>query len=383
MALVFFSFFFVCVILFPQMETNSTNLFQTETISQSFNLKSNLINLILSATGILTNSLLLIVLLRFRRHQCTTYFLLTLMTIFDLVYCLVYISILLTNHSYLNLINHQILCPLSFFLSPFTFTGSTLLLFICLLHLTTNFTRHYDTFLGQISGRLSIVFVLAFILIRSVLCSTSIELISDPSTPHIQYCTIDMNTPDIVTKVQNINQIFAEVTDILVYIGWLVLLLIYFCSLIDCQKSNVFYSIFLLKSSSKYKPNEHETNEHRHRHVSLIIISITLLSLICYLPVMINKLLAMISPHFDYDILSPAKLFYLQIVQQTMHLFCLTVRFLPYFLFDKQMKCTRMKFQSNELAKQSYQKYICYCQFLRSRQFIDETTTNSIPVVDV
>lgn len=363
-----------------ESENNTTISVKTETPNQSFNLEANLINLVLSSIGILTNSILLIILLRFRRHQCTTYFLLTLMTIFDLVYCLVYISILLTNHSYLNLINHQILCPLSFFLSPFTFTGSTLLLFICLVHLITNFTRHYDTFLGQIGGRLSIVFVLAFILIRSVLGSTSIELISDPSSPHTQYCTIDMNTPDIVVKVQNLNQMFAEVTDILVYIGWMSLLLIYFNSLISCKKSNIFYSIFLLKSSSQQK-----RNQNRHRHVSLIIIFISLLSLICYLPVMINKLIAIIYLYFSYEVLSSSNIFYLQIVQQTTHLFCLAIRFLPYFLFDKQMKsifkkCIRMKLQSNDIPKKSYQKYICYCQFLHSRKVIKTNTTTQMPI---
>ncbi|CAF3416372.1 unnamed protein product, partial [Rotaria sp. Silwood2] len=286
------------------MEINLTTLSIPLTNGESFSKYMRLINLTLSSSGILCNSILLIILFLLNRQQCTTYFLLILMTMCDFLYCTVYTSIILTIDNYLNIINHQILCPLSFFLTPFTFTGSTLLLFICLLHFITDYIRKYNTILGQIGGRLSVVFVFAFAIIRSVLGSTSIELVSDPRMPQIQHCTIDMNTPDLVTKVQNINYIFAEVTDILVYIGWIIIIIIYFISLIRHKlllkkenetnsKRSPFVS-FLLVSKSRQENiisinQERLTNKKRHHYVSLIILSISIMSILFYLPVMINK----------------------------------------------------------------------------------------------
>lgn len=368
------------------MDFNITVLTESETSIPSVNYNTHLINLILSSSGVVTNLILLTFLLYLARHRCTTYFLLTLMTVFDFIYCLVYLSILLTNQSYLNLINHQILCPLSFFLSLFTFTGSILILFICLIHLITHYVRRYNTFLGQITGRLSIVFVFAFILIRSVLGSTSIELVSDPSISDIKYCTVDMNTPEIVSKVQNFNQIFAEVTDILVYIGWIVMLIHYFFSLINCQKSNAFYSIFFLKISSK-TAEQHLMNSHRHRHVSLIIITITIFSIICFLPVMINKLVSMIYIYLNPTIFYTEHIIFLQMIHQTTHLFCLAIRCIPYFLFDQQMrscltKCIPFRFPSKSKTKQTLDKYLCYCQCSRPEQVID-LNLNKQTLIDV
>jgi hypothetical protein len=351
------------------MEMNGTILTNMNLLNKNI----RLINLAFSCTGILNNFILLIILFRLNRHQCTTYFILILMTICDFLYCTVYTSILLTIDYYLNIINHQILCPLSFFLTPFTFTGSTLLLFICLLHLITNYIRRYDTILGQIGGRLSVVFVFAFVIIRSVLGSTSIELITDSSMPHIQHCTIDMNTPDIVTKIQNINHIFAELTDILVYIGWIILLIIYLISLISCKKSNETNSFvsFLIER----KNHERLTNKQRHKNISFIILSITFISIIFYLPVMTNKFTTMNLTYLGRTFLNDQQIIFLQIIQQTTHLFCLTIRFLPYFIFDKQIRLVfhrmiGMKIQRKQSSKR-LQKYIFHCQCSRRQQSLE------------
>ncbi len=343
-----------------------------------FNKNMRLINLIICCTGVLSNLILLILLFIVNRHQCTTYFVLILMTICDLLYCTVYTSILLTIDSYLNIINHQILCPLSFFLTPFAFTGSTLLLFICLLHLITNYIRRYETILGQIGGRLSVIFVFAFIIIRSVLGSTSIELISDSSMPEIEHCTIDMNTPEIVTKVQNINHIFAEVTDILVYIGWIILLFIYLISLISLKKpietnrkGNISVSFLIVRQDTE----ERLTNEQRHHDVSLIIFSISLISIIFYFPVMINKFVTMNLIFRGKTFLTDRQIFFLQVIQQTTHLFCLTIRFILYFIFDKRIKLIfhqmiGMKIQKKKLTnkRKSLEKLMCHCQCYRRQR---------------
>lgn len=348
-----------------------------------------LINLTFSCTGVVSNFILLIILLKLKRHQCTTYFLLTLMTLCDFLYCTVYTSIILTIEQYLNLINYQIICPLSFFLTPFTFTGSTLLLFISLLHFTTNYKRRYDTVLGQIGGRLSVVFVFAFVIIRSVLSSTSIELISDPTTPHIQHCTVDMNTPEIVSKVQNINHIFAEVTDILVYLGWIVLLFIYLISLIRRKKSpetnsksSSFVSFLIVKKDRNENlisaSQERLTSKQRHNDISLIILLISLISIICYLPVMTNKFLTMNFIYHERSFLSAKQIVFIQVIQQTTHLFCLTIRFIPYFIFDKRIRLffhqmIGMKIERTTTSKKQkhLQKYICHCRCSRRQQSIE------------
>jgi hypothetical protein len=366
---------------------NATTLAMSLMNINLFNKHMRLTNLTFSCTGVLTNFILLIVLLRFKRQQCTTYFLLILMTICDFLYCTVYTSILLTIDYYLNIINHQIICPLSFFLSPFTFTGSTLLLFICLLHFNTNYIRRYDTTLGQIGGRLSVVFVFAFTIIRSVLGSTSIELVSDSTMSHIQHCTIDMNTPDIVTTVQDIIHIFAEVTDILVYIGWIILLLIYFISLIHCKKStknpNLFVRVLIIRKSRQTNfltttNQERLTNKQRHNDVSLIILSISILSILFYLPVMINKFTTMNLIYRERTFLTEQQVFFLQVIQQTTHLFCLTIRFIPYFIFDKRIKhffhrMIGMKIQRKKSSNKGIrlQKYICNCQCSRRQQSLE------------
>ncbi|CAF1546374.1 unnamed protein product [Rotaria sp. Silwood1] len=375
------------------METNVTTLSIPLTNAESFSKYMRLINLTISSSGILCNSILLIVLLLLNRHQCTTYFLLILMTMCDFLYCAVYTSIILTIDNYLNIINHQILCPLSFFLTPFTFTGSTLLLFICLLHFITNYKRKYNTILGQIGGRLSVVFVFAFTIIRSVLGSTSIELVSDSTMPHIQHCTIDMNTPELVTKVQNINHIFAEVTDILVYIGWIIILIIYFISLIrnkllkkeneTNRKQSPFVS-FLIVSKTRQENiistnQQRLTNKKRHYNVSLIILSISIISILFYLPVMINKFTTMNLIYRSKTFLNEQQVFFLQIIQQTTLLFCLTIRFIPYFLFDKRIlsiihhmigiKIQKRKNLSKKTKHQ--QKFIFRCQCSRRQQSLE------------
>jgi len=369
------------------MEMNATTLSMPLININLFNKYMRLTNLTFSCTGVLSNFILLIVLLRLKRQQCTTYFLLILMTICDFLYCTVYTSIVLTIDYYLNIINHQIICPLSFFLTPFTFTGSTLLLFICLLHFVTNYIRRYDTILGQIGGRLSIVFVFAFIIIRSVLGSTSIELISDSTMSNIQHCTIDMNTPDIVTTVQNINHIFAEVTDILVYIGWIILLFIYFISLIHCKNStknpNSFVGVLIVRKSRQTNfitttNQERLTNKQRHNDVSLIILSISILSIVFYLPVMINKFTTMNLIYRERSFLNEQQVFFLQVIQQTTHLFCLTIRFIPYFIFDKRIRIffhrmIGMKIQRKKSSNKGkrIQKYICNCQCSRRQDSLE------------
>ena len=348
-----------------------------------------LINLTFSFTGVLTNFILLIIVTSLGRHQCTTYFLLILMTLCDFLYCTVYGSILLTIESYLNIINHQILCPLSFFLTPFTFTGSTLLLFICLLHFITKYIRKYDTILGQIGGRLSGVFVFAFTIIRSVLGSTSIELMSDPNMPNIQHCSIDMNTTEIVAKVQNINHIFAEVTDILVYIGWIIVLLIYLISSVRYKnvspnrKTSSFLTI-KKKREDNVVTNNHTrlTSKQRHNDLSLIILSISLISILLYLPVMINKFTTMNLIYRDRSFFTDRQIYFLQVIQQPAHLFCLTIRFIPYFIFDKSInsfihRMIGMKIERKKSSKRGkrLQKYICRCRCSRQQESTESNHT--------
>lgn len=383
------------------------------------------INFILSCTGIGFNLLLIILLCLIGRRQCATYFLLLLMAICDFLYCIDYVSISLTIDQYINIINHQILCPLSFFLTPFSFTGSTLLLLICLLHFITNYVRRYDTILGQISGRLSVVFVLAFIIIRSVLSSTSIELVAlDTKTPEIKYCTIDMNTPPLVASIQKFNHIFAEVTDILVYIGWIIIVFIYFLSLTPCikhcsyfqsktdlaaiDKPVSFTSLVVLNNniinhgqhimtttteSSDMLNITHEstitTNKDKHNDASLIILSISFLSIIFYLPIMITKYYTMYSTYRQEKVLNGQSMYFLQLIQSTAHFFCLSIRFLPYFLFDKRihsllnqmfgMKCMKIERRKTLSRKGKYKlkhKYTFHCQCHRRQQILEFDNNN-------
>ena len=329
-----------------QMNMNASNLSSTLDNDDAFNMYMRSINLVLSCTGVLSNMILFIFLYFLGRRHCATYFLLTCMTMCDLLYCLVYMSIGLTIDRYLNIINHQILCPLSFFLSPFAFTGSTLLLLICQLHLVTQFERRYDTILGQISGRLSVVFIFAFVIIRSVLGSTSIELISDSRTPDVQHCLIDMNTPVIVSRIQTINHIFAEVTDLLVYLGWIVLLFISFISVTPCRKYLRCFPSAVVKSvdfsASRTPPssslNERTKTRQRHRDISFIIICLSFLSIVLYLPIMSNKLSTMDLLRRGQTLLNNEFLLVLQDIQQALHLFCLSIRVVPYLIFEQRFR---------------------------------------------
>ncbi|CAF4632338.1 unnamed protein product, partial [Rotaria magnacalcarata] len=45
-----------------------------------------------------------------------------------------------------------------------------------------------------------------------------------------------MNTPSIVATIQKLNHIFAEVTDILIYISWILILLLYCINVIRRKK---------------------------------------------------------------------------------------------------------------------------------------------------
>jgi hypothetical protein len=401
-----------------EINTNASTISITK--MDLFNGYMRYVNFILSCTGLGFNFLLIILLFLIGRRQCTTYFLLLLMAICDFLYCTVYVSIMLTVDQYINIINHQIICPLSFFLTPFTFTGSSLLLFICLLHFITNYVRRYDTILGQIGGRLSIVFVLAFIIIRSVLSSTSIELITPDSTmPHLQYCIIDMNIPTIVATVQKVNHIFAEVTDILVYIGWIIILFIYFITLIHCKRicSNdqpepnlsaidkplSFASILVANNNNINRrqnvvtttvespdmlslTNEATivTNKDRHNDVSLIILSISFISIIFYFPIMICKYSTMYLVYRNQSLFNDEQTYFLQIIQHTAHLFCLSIRFLPYFLFDKRihsvlnqmigMKCMKIERKKTLSRREKYKlkhKYIFHCQCHRRQKILE------------
>ncbi|CAF1426421.1 unnamed protein product [Adineta ricciae] len=361
------------------MDLNFTTVEPPVENANSLNHYIRLINLCVSCIGVLTNSILLIVLLLLRRHQCTTYFLLIIMTLCDCLYCVVYASILLTIESYVNIINHQILCPLSFFLTPFTFTGSTLLLFVCLLHLITNYARHYDSVLGQIGGRLSVVFIFAFIIIRSVLGSTSINLVADAQSPNVHNCIIDINTNELVTRIQNINHIFAEVTDILVYLGWIVLLVIYlFSSKSSSQRKTIQSVKFLITKSTRQETllvntDERLTSKERHRDISVIILVIGFMSITLYLPIIISKFVTLELTYRYKTILSDRQIFVLQIVQQVAHLFCLTIRFVPYVFFDKRIysyihQSIGMKIQRKRSSKKRLQKYICHCQCSRRQE---------------
>lgn len=393
------------------------------------------INFVLSSTGLVFNLLLVIIFFSIGRRQCTTYFLLILMAVCDCLYCIIYVSIILTVEQYMNIINHQILCPLSFFLTPFTFTGSTLLLFICLLHLITSYVRKYDTTLGQLGGRLSVVFVLAFLIIRSVLGSTSIELVvPDPSAPHIQYCTIDTNTPSIVATVQKFTHIFAEVTDILIYIGWIIIILIYFINLMRCKRNQTndqidpssfldkprSYSFVVLGNNSTTNnisnnitngqnvvtmnresidmlnltnpsvlPTTAINNKQRHSDVSLIILSISLISIVLYLPIMVTKYVTMFRMYYPESSFSEQNLFYLQLLQHTAHLICLTIRFLPYFIFDKRinlfmgqmigMKCMKVESGRSLSRRRRHKlkyKYMWHCQCYRRQQILELVNSN-------
>lgn len=370
--------------ILDRIEMNMTsNLSSITNIDDSFDTILRFINLILSCTGVLSNMILFIFLYAVGRRHCATYFLLICMTSCDFIYCIVYMSIGLTIDRYLNIINHQILCPLSFFLSPFAFTGSTLLLLICQIHFVRKFERKYDTIIGQISGRLSVVFIFAFVIIRSVLGSTSIELISDSRTPPIQHCTIDMNTPVIVSQIQNINHIFAEVTDILVYFGWIILQSLILFSLFSCRKYVRCLSLTKVKNIDHLSPrrancssNERIKNRQRHRDVSFIIISISILSIILYFPIMTNKLSTMEFLPRDQRLFNNDFILFLQNIQQALHLFCLSIRFIPYFLFDQRIrlfiyrrigwKIQRKRFSTssinnNQIRRQQKYTFHCHC----------------------
>jgi hypothetical protein len=204
-----------------------------------------------------------------------------------------------------------------------------------------------------------------------------------------------MNVPEIVIKVQNVNHIFSEVTDILVYIGWIIIILIYFISSIQWQtsskksrmrtnrKSNPFVSLFIVKKTREENfvgiNHERLTNKQRHNDVSLIILSIGLLSIILYFPVMTNKFTTMNLTYLGKTFLTDRQIIVLQILQQTTHLFCLTIRFIPYFIFDKRI-CSFLhemigmkilKKQSPMRKEKRLQKYICHCQCSRRQESIE------------
>lgn len=395
--------------------TNKTNItFDTSSVQQTL----RILNFILSCTGLGFNLLLLIILFSIGRRHCTTYFLLILMTICDFLYCAVYVSIILTVDQYLNIINHQVICPLSFFLTPFAFTGSTLLLFICLLHLATNYVRKYDTILGQISGRLSVVFVLSFIIIRSVLSTTSVELVAlNPKMPHIEYCIIDMNPPALVAMFQKLNHIFSEVTDILIYVGWIIILLIYLIQYLPCgkfvsckrpetnllpiDKPHSFTSLVIVDNTNIKVPNETTTIElsttaspvqeeptitskQKHHDVSAIIISISFLSVVLYLPIIISKYSLMYIAYTDQAFLNHSQTEILQIIQQTALLLCLSIRLFPYLIFDRHirllfsqmfgMKCMKIDKRKARLRQGRYKlraKYRFHCQCHRRPQILE------------
>ena len=355
-----------------------------------------LANFSLLCSAFVSNFLLSFVLLSVGRRQCSTYFLLFLMSICDCLYCAVHLSIFLTIDHYINIINHQILCPLSFFLTPFTFTGSTLFLLICLIHFITNYVRKYDTVLGQIGGRLSVVFVLAFVIIRSVLGSTSVELIIlDPHKPDSHYCTIDMNTTELVEAVQNITHIFSELTDILVYLAWMAVLLVYVINLMRCKQSYFYDDMESTTQLAMAKPLSYASllilynnnnvdlaippntvtiasdgtttdalntavegtgitvsNKRRHRDLSVIILCIACVSIVLYLPIMVGKYSTLYMAYCKRSLFDHAQMDLLQSIQHTAHSLCLSVRFIPYVLFDRRvhsflhelvgMKCVRV-----------------------------------------
>lgn len=394
--------------------------FDTNSVQQTI----RILNFILSCTGLGFNLLLLIILVSIGRRHCTTYFLLILMTICDFLYCALYVSISLTVDQYLNIINHEVICPLSFFLTPFGFTGSALLLFICLLHLATNYVRKYDTMLGQISGRLSVIFVLSFIIIRSVLSTTSVELVAlNPKMPHIKDCIIDMNPPELVKIFQKLNHVFSEVTDILIYIGWIIILLIYLIQYLPCgkfascerhatnllpvDKPHSFTSLVTLDTMNNKVPNETTTIElfttgspvqeepticskQKHNDVSSIIISIGFLSVVLYLPIIISKYSVMYIAYTEQTFLNDSQTQILQIIQQTTLLFCLSIRFLPYFIFDRRirllfsqmfgMKCMKMDKRKARLRQGRYKlraKYRFHCQCYRRQEILGFHPSNN------
>ena len=403
---------------------NFTNVTHSTFDANSVQQTIRILNFILSCTGLGFNLLLLIILVSIGRRQCTTYFLLILMTICDFLYCAVYVSISLTVDQYLNIINHQVICPLSFFLTPFTFTGSTLLLFICLLHLATNYVRKYDTILGQISGRLSVVFILSFIIIRSVLSTTSVELVAlNPKMPQIEYCIIDMNPPELVATFQKLNHVFSEVTDIVIYVGWIIILLIYLIKHLPCgkfapcerhetnllpvDKPHSFTSLIAVDNMNNKIPNETTTIElsttaspvqeepticgkQKHNDVSSIIISISFLSVVLYLPIIISKYSLMYVAYTEQAFLNNSQTQILQIIQQTTLLFCLSIRFLPYFIFDRRirlllsqmfgMKCTKMDKRKARLRQGRYKlraKYRFHCQCYRREEILGLHSENN------
>lgn len=344
------------------MEMNSTMLEK----DSFFHPSMHLLNFVLSSAGVLINVVLLLVMFLIGRRRCASYFLLILMSICDLLYSLVYTSIWLTSHSFLNLVNHQILCPLSFFLTPFSFTGSTLLLLVCLIHWLKDFHRQYETVLGQISGRLSVVFIFAFLIVRSVLGSTSIELMSDSVRPNVRHCTIDMNTPLIVAKIEHINHIFAELTDILVYLSWFVLLLLRILSNLRSPKKS-----FEMRRTNTSSMDQRLKHQQRHADVSLIIVSLTILSLIFYLPVMSSKFFSLELTLRGETLFTGELIPFLQEIQQASHLFCLSIRFVPYLLFDQRVRAFLHRMIGWKIQRTSpvvSRQFLCRCRCSTERQ---------------
>lgn len=325
---------------------------------------------VLLCMGSLFNLLLVKLLTRSRRRKCTTLLLLTLMALCDCVYCSVNLSIKLTIDQYINIINHQILCPLSFFLIPFTFTGSTLLLLICLIHLASNYIRKYDTISGQLCGPLSAVFILAFVLIRSVLGTTSVELlVIDPKMSDLHYCTIDMNTTLIVNIMQDVVHVFADVTDIFIYLLWIIIALKFLVNVIRskhspserislsaatrtqmkrravivydgddlCQEKKTTTINIPIKMSTALTKNT-SLNKYRHSTMSLIILSITICSTLLYLPIMIGKYSTLHLIFFEKPLFDSFQTNMLQTLQNTAHSLCLSIRFLPYILVNRRIR---------------------------------------------
>jgi hypothetical protein len=90
---------------------------------------------------------------------------------------------------------------------------------------------------------------------------------------------------------------------------------------------------------------------------------------------MTNKFTTMNIIHPGKTFLNDEQTFLLQVIQQTTHLFCLTIRFLPYFIFDKKIRLffhrmIGMKIQRKKSSKR-LQNYIFRCQCSRRQQSLE------------
>ncbi|CAF1341161.1 unnamed protein product [Didymodactylos carnosus] len=221
-------------------EYNRTYIFNSLIYGQTdvFNLFTRKASCLLSGIGMITNLIIFITLLIYRRH-CTTYFLLLTMAINDCIYCSMYLTSYLSVNNILNIINRFILCQLSFFLQSFSFMCSSLILFVCLMHTYKKYDRSYNTATGQLCGRLSLLFIFGIVFARAFLDMISVDTEIDRRTNRNICKVFNLeNITSLAKMTQYILQIIYETVDTLIYLACFIVTLLILYKKSFCCKSN-------------------------------------------------------------------------------------------------------------------------------------------------